>query len=160
MRWGVQFEGYFEVNEVKGMGGCYINHVKIHPFPSPSFRTALSKPRNLSYFPLKIRSRPKKGENRPRLRTERFDSWVSKIARLREDTTQNTTTNFCSQPPRYRMSSVMLSCRRSALRVSGSRCSSISRENPRATAGSAVTCFGSHVASVWPWSRCQAKVKK
>ena len=65
-----------------------------------------------------------------------------------------------SQPPRYRMSSVMLSCRRSALRVSGSRCSSISRENPRATAGSAVTCFGSHVASVWPWSRCQAKVKK
>ena len=26
----------------------------------------LSKPRNLSYFPLKIRSRPKKGENRPR----------------------------------------------------------------------------------------------
>ena len=23
MRWGVQFEGYFEVNEVKGMGGCY-----------------------------------------------------------------------------------------------------------------------------------------
>ena len=55
-----------------------INHVKIHPFPSPSFRTALSKPRNLSYFPLKIRSRPKKGENRPRLRTERLDSWVSK----------------------------------------------------------------------------------
>ena len=38
----------------------------------------LSKPRNLSYFPLKIRSRPKKGENRPRLWTERLDSWVSK----------------------------------------------------------------------------------
>ena len=74
-----------------------INHVKIHPFPSPSFRTALSKPRNLSYFPLKIRSRPKKGENRPRLRTERLDSWVSKIARLREDTTQKTTTIFCPQ---------------------------------------------------------------
>ena len=47
-----------------------INHVKIHPFPSPSIRTALSKPRNLSYFPLKIRSRPKKGENRPGLRTD------------------------------------------------------------------------------------------
>ena len=74
-----------------------INHVKIHPFPSPSFRTALSKPRNLSYFPLKIRSRPKKGENRPRLRTERLDSWVSKIARLREDTTQKATRNFCPQ---------------------------------------------------------------
>ena len=74
-----------------------INHVKIHPFPSPSFRTALSKPRNLSYFPLKIRSRPKKGENRPRLRTERFGSWVSKIARLIEDTTQKTSTNFSPQ---------------------------------------------------------------
>ena len=68
-----------------------INHVEIHPFPSPSFRTALSKPRNISYFPLKIRSRPKKGENRPRLWTERLDSWVSKIARLREDTTQKAT---------------------------------------------------------------------
>ena len=45
---------------------------------APFFRTALSKPRNLSYFPLKIRSRPKKGENRPRLRTKRLDSWVSK----------------------------------------------------------------------------------
>ena len=64
---------------------------------APSFRTALSKPRNLSYFPLKIRSRPKKGENRPRLRTERLDSWVSKIARLREDTTQKATRNFCPQ---------------------------------------------------------------
>ena len=103
MRWGVQFEGYFEVNEVKGMGGCY-NHVKIHPFPSPPFRTALSKPRNLSYFPLKIRSRPKKGENRPRLRTERFGSWVSKIARLIEDTTQKTSTNF--SPQRYQNSRV------------------------------------------------------
>ena len=57
----------------------------------------LSKPRNLSYFPLKIRSRPKKGEKRPRLRTERLDFWVSKIARLREDTTQKTTTIFCPQ---------------------------------------------------------------
>ena len=64
--------------------------------PSPRF-TALSKPRNLSYFPLKIRSRRKKGENRPRLRTERLGSWVSKIVRLGEDTTQKTTTNFCSQ---------------------------------------------------------------
>jgi len=82
----------------------YINHVKIHPFPSPSFRTALSKPRNLSYFPLKIRSRPKKGENRPRLRTERFGSWVSKIARLIEDTTQKTSTNF--SPQRYQPSRV------------------------------------------------------
>ena len=71
---------------------------------APFFRTALSKPRNLSYFPLKIRSRPKKGENRPRLRTERLDSWVSKAARLREDTTQKTTTNFCSQ--RYQPSRV------------------------------------------------------
>ena len=57
----------------------------------------MSKPRNLSYFPLKIRSRPKKGENRPVLRTERLGSWVSKIARLGEDTTQKTTTHFCSQ---------------------------------------------------------------
>ena len=64
----------------------------------------LSKPRNLSYFPLKNRSRPKKGENRPRLRTERLDSWVSKIARLREDTTQKATRNFCSQ--RYQPSRV------------------------------------------------------
>jgi hypothetical protein len=64
---------------------------------APSFRTALSKPRNLSYFPLKIRSRPKKGENRPWLRTERLDSWVSKIARLREDTTQKATRKKCSQ---------------------------------------------------------------
>ena len=71
---------------------------------APSFRTALSKPRNLSYFPLKIRSRPKKGEKRPRLRTERFDSWVSKIARLREDTTQKATRNFC--PQRYQPSRV------------------------------------------------------
>ena len=31
-----------------------INHVKNRPFPSPSFRTALSKPKNLSYFNLKI----------------------------------------------------------------------------------------------------------
>jgi hypothetical protein len=61
---------------------------------APPFRTALSKPRNLPYFPLKIRSRPKKGENRPGLRTERHDFWVSKIARLREDTTQKTTTIF------------------------------------------------------------------
>ena len=81
-----------------------INHVKIHPFPSPPFRTALSKPRNLSYFPLKIRSRPKKGENRPRLRTERFGSWVSKIARLIEDTTQKTSANF--SPQRYQPSRV------------------------------------------------------
>ena len=57
----------------------------------------LSKPRNLSYFPLKIRSRPKKGENRPGLLTERLDSWVSKIARLREDTTQKATRIFCPQ---------------------------------------------------------------
>ena len=64
---------------------------------APSFCTALSKPRNLSYFPLKIRSRPKKGENRPRLRTKRLDSWVSKIARLREDTTQKATAIFCPQ---------------------------------------------------------------
>ena len=71
---------------------------------APSFRTALSKPRNLSYFPLKIRSRPKKGENRPRLRTERLDSWVSKIARLREDTTQKATRNF--SPQRYQPSRV------------------------------------------------------
>ena len=71
---------------------------------APSFRTALSKPRNLSYFPLKTRSRPKKGENRPRPRTERLGSWVSKIARLGEDTTQKTTTNFCSQ--RYQPSRV------------------------------------------------------
>jgi hypothetical protein len=28
-----------------------INHVKNHPFPSPSFRAALSKPRNLPLFP-------------------------------------------------------------------------------------------------------------
>ena len=62
-----------------------MDHVKNHPFPSPSFRAALSKPKNLSYFP------PKNSENRPRLRTERLDSWVSKIARLREDTAQNAT---------------------------------------------------------------------
>ena len=61
---------------------------------APSFRTALSKPRNLSYSPLKIRSRPKKGENRPRPRTESLDSWVSKAARLREDTTQKATEKF------------------------------------------------------------------
>ena len=69
----------------------------------PSFRTALSKPRNLSYFPLQIRSRPKKGKNRPRLRTERLDFRVSKIARLREDTTQKTTIIF---PQRHQTSRV------------------------------------------------------
>ena len=47
---------------------------------------------------VRIRSRPKEGENRPRLRTERLDFWVSKIARLREDTTQKTTTIFCRCP--------------------------------------------------------------
>ena len=62
MRRGVHFEGYFEVNEVEVWIGA-INHAKNHPFPQPSFRTALPKPRNLSSFPLKIRSRPKKGEN-------------------------------------------------------------------------------------------------
>ena len=68
------------------------------------FAPLCQNPKISPISPLKIRSRPKKGENRPGLRTTRLDSWVSKIAWLREDTTQKTSTNF--SPQRYQPSRV------------------------------------------------------
>jgi hypothetical protein len=85
MRRGVQFEDYFEVNEVGSIDGCY-KPCKKSPHPFTLFSHRSVKTQKSLLFPPGIRSRPKKVENRPGLRTERLDSWISKAARLREDT--------------------------------------------------------------------------
>ena len=52
MRWGVQFEGYFEVNEVKGMGGCY-KPCENSPFPFTFFSHRSVKTQKSLLFPSK-----------------------------------------------------------------------------------------------------------